>query len=1011
MFVVWPLIVFGILGVTQASIGRVEVDCARAPEVRIGLPTGVDWVEVAARPSPGTWLDIEEAGVDLQVEGEPTDTFKITVPTRLGRYWIPSTDGASIRLRRDQSSKGKIELPLHCRRPSIRELAWYRRASDLSRNLMPVPVGIPKQQLLETLQGLVSDATEASARVLSAHLRAQVLYSSDNASEAASAFEVAELAWKNIADDRRAIAARVGRVEDLIRAARLDDALSLIRMDASGDYFGTRLAASRCQILRYKGQLSESATCYQATIAALGSQGEMTEMASMLLDQADVYRKMGRHSLSEDSAKRSRRLAVGPYAPLVRGRASLFLSDIHFDDGNIPEVLDDIHKALDDFESVRTGRWQANALMRAAKLYLHLNAEQEAGELLARARTLLSEKDAPARVAQLWLLEADGARRAQDSSRMLAAARKAQGILEPLGMSLELESARRLIADASIRIGNPHDAEDVLKKYRGTQDADWWILKVDASLAKGHLSEAKRWLDRLQARRDLRLSQQLEYEDRRSRLLALKGQKSLAVKRSVRAAERIRSHARATDNPLLAYLLWQMTIPFRSLAASLLLQGDGNAETMVVDAWYWLMQSYPTRPPATHAISGERVHVFDRELTKELLASAESGPIASAPTAQALLAILSDRSGDLARKKHEKESLPALADFQDLIGERTALIAHFDADGAGALLWVTKHDAKLVPALPSKELRTRVDALVHAASMKATPISRIDTIAGLLASDLFGVVGASDQDSLLVATGSPIAAIPWSLLKWPDGRALIDVTDVSLVNFSRTCCSNLQSKEVRVLISDVHAGQQDATGPAPIASQEDRLVAQGIAREPYLIRSSAVTGAQSIFRAMEAPGVWLHVAAHGRTDSAGVGRSGIWIPDASEKSPAFLSGLDIISRDVRSRLIVLDSCDLAREQMSSSTPLNFTDALMYAGAENVVASRWPVSDSAAATWVPVFYRQASKANGQFARALRLAQIELQRTRRYRHPFYWSSLALRSSFPLRSKKPTSSQEQP
>jgi CHAT domain-containing protein len=53
---------------------------------------------------------------------------------------------------------------------------------------------------------------------------------------------------------------------------------------------------------------------------------------------------------------------------------------------------------------------------------------------------------------------------------------------------------------------------------------------------------------------------------------------------------------------------------------------------------------------------------------------------------------------------------------------------------------------------------------------------------------------------------------------------------------------------------------------------------------------------------------------------------------------------------------------------------------------------WPVSDAAAAIWVPAFY-SALTADPQHdaAEALRIAQLKLRDSRAFRHPFYWAGL--------------------
>ena len=66
---------------------------------------------------------------------------------------------------------------------------------------------------------------------------------------------------------------------------------------------------------------------------------------------------------------------------------------------------------------------------------------------------------------------------------------------------------------------------------------------------------------------------------------------------------------------------------------------------------------------------------------------------------------------------------------------------------------------------------------------------------------------------------------------------------------------------------------------------------------------------------------------------------------------------------------------------------------LYAGAASLLVSLWPVSDDAAASLVPDFYRELLAGRSK-ARALREAKLRtMGRNPEFAKPFYWSSLVL------------------
>jgi CHAT domain-containing protein len=145
------------------------------------------------------------------------------------------------------------------------------------------------------------------------------------------------------------------------------------------------------------------------------------------------------------------------------------------------------------------------------------------------------------------------------------------------------------------------------------------------------------------------------------------------------------------------------------------------------------------------------------------------------------------------------------------------------------------------------------------------------------------------------------------------------------------------------------------------------------------------------------PGSWVHVAGHGRSYGGLQGYSGLWAePENGTGTPSFISWLDLVDEELNAQLLVLNACDLAAAGAGRiNRASSFAVALHAAGVDDVVAALWPVSDSAAALWVPAFYEELARQSNDGvydpAGALAAAQKRLRASRMFRHPFYWASM--------------------
>ena len=90
-------------------------------------------------------------------------------------------------------------------------------------------------------------------------------------------------------------------------------------------------------------------------------------------------------------------------------------------------------------------------------------------------------------------------------------------------------------------------------------------------------------------------------------------------------------------------------------------------------------------------------------------------------------------------------------------------------------------------------------------------------------------------------------------------------------------------------------------------------------------------------------------------------------------------------------LLVLSACETATGDRNST--LGLAGIAVRGGARSTLASLWSVSDRATVELMTAFYREIAKGNITKAEALRRAQVEMLKSDRYSHPFFWSAFIL------------------
>ncbi|PKM06943.1 MAG: hypothetical protein CVV14_10625 [Gammaproteobacteria bacterium HGW-Gammaproteobacteria-4] len=993
---------------TQVALSM-PPDCVAASAQRVPLPSASDTLHLVLPASipAGALLELREAGQDLTLHSDAPQRA-VQTPPRYGATLLQVQHPMAIDVGRLRpgGGAGALEWHWHCDPQTGERLwRWFERASALAARFTG-GVGSLRDDFPDALLAAVKDdAFDSRSRALAEHLAAQSLLLAGRAADASAAFERAALAWQAIGDGERASAARVGVAEDLNRSAQYARVLGLTRAAADAPdgshYFGVRLENARCLALHYLHQLDAATACYAWTSARLDALNETLELASVGIDFAAVEMARGNADGARKLLLDSLALAQGAQALTVQGRAQFELAGLARDRGDIAQALHRLQQAQDRFAAAAEPRWQANVLLRLAALLNELHAPGDARAAAERALSLLDARHAPARVAAAQLLLARIELSDSDTDVGLARIELSLAAFQELGMPEEVASAQLLKARLLLQAGRVDDAHKVLAGtpiaalHNGADGNARRLIGAELALHAGQFERTTSLLRSM--RTNLTLSEQLE----RTRLLA---EADWRAGRRDQAHALLRAHAHAllalsrrTGNAVLAHTLRAAIAPLRQTAIDLLAQdldaGNTGSAQWLPRLTPWLLD--PDAAPARGSRASAPSAALDAALSALLLGDAAAEE-AGKPATNTIHFVLLDR---LARADDgrdtamaERELTPAA--LRAIARPGQPLLALLRGRQRLLRLWINADAAPRLDRLDAHALRQQLAPLRDVLARPDSSVTLIDAHARALSELVFsGLGGQAPPQRLQVIGGRLVAAIPWPVLYWqPAAAPLAETSDTVLLNLvTEPVPHQAAPAGITVLLAAQDDGAVNGLPVLGAAAFEPALIQRD--SPDRQVQTMAATSREQALLQLSASGAWLHVSAHGRSQTDRLLASGLWLdPQDGGSEAQFLGWADLYAHGVGADLVVLNVCQLAQSDgAAANAALDFAAAVSRAGARNTIAAQWPVSDTASVVWVPAFYR-ALTAGGDHpdpAQSLAEARRALRASRAFRHPFHWA----------------------
>jgi CHAT domain-containing protein len=190
--------------------------------------------------------------------------------------------------------------------------------------------------------------------------------------------------------------------------------------------------------------------------------------------------------------------------------------------------------------------------------------------------------------------------------------------------------------------------------------------------------------------------------------------------------------------------------------------------------------------------------------------------------------------------------------------------------------------------------------------------------------------------------------------------------------------------------------------PLPDAERQVKVLQQIYGRQ----NSKVYTGSQASERHLKEEAddyEILHLATHGILNDASPMYSHLVLSQEAGgggTDDGLLEAWEILKLELNADLVILSACDTARGRVGAGEGMiGLSWSLFVAGSPTTVVSQWKVETESNSEMMIAFHRNLRASSGRSrvgrskSEALRQASLQLRRTKRYSHPFYWAPFVI------------------
>lgn len=387
---------------------------------------------------------------------------------------------------------------------------------------------------------------------------------------------------------------------------------------------------------------------------------------------------------------------------------------------------------------------------------------------------------------------------------------------------------------------------------------------------------------------------------------------------------------------------------------------------------------------------GDVQDVFSRAIVLEVEAGDQVAgwQLSERSRSRALLDVLRGRVSPAAGGGDGSIALASLAEVQGSLRKGETIVEFHSLDDR-LLVWTinAKGLSGTSVALPRAELDAAIDQFRQAIFERKS--AAVDAGSALYAR-LLTPLALPDGERLLIVPHGSMHYLPFQALRASDAF-LIERHAMSLapsasiaVQFGRGARDFGASL---VAFGNPATSERDTL---PGAEREVQSIGRLFPESVVFVRQQA---SKSRFEAYAGTGRILHIAAHAEVDSLDPLQSRILL-SGDGGDPGFLTAREIYGVDLkRVSLVTVSACESGLGRIARGDEvLGFTRSFFSAGASGLLVSLWPVADRSTELLMSTFYDRLAR-GAEAVDAMRIAQVELLKTPRFAHPFFWAPFVL------------------
>jgi CHAT domain-containing protein len=348
------------------------------------------------------------------------------------------------------------------------------------------------------------------------------------------------------------------------------------------------------------------------------------------------------------------------------------------------------------------------------------------------------------------------------------------------------------------------------------------------------------------------------------------------------------------------------------------------------------------------------------------------------------------RSSMSAGSMRDGESIPPLTEVQHLLPDDAALIEYGVGRQTLSIMLVTPASITGIPVpITSESLTSRTELLRGLITERRAEWTQPAVgLRKLLVDPLQKDGHLAGVRQLLIVPDGVLNYVPFSAL--PTGqRFLGDEFTITYLPAAAALARKQETREgIRLL------AMAPATAHLPYAPDEVRGIGRLFPQGSRLVVGKDAT--ETLFKQIAGNYEYLHLATHGNLNRNAPSLSALEL-EPDKENDGRLELYEIAGMKLHAHLVTLSACETALGKgYFTDTPggdefVSVTRAFLGAGTHNVLASLWPVNDQSTRDLMVRFYRHLPSTGG--AEALAMAQQEVRRDPRYRHPYYWAPFVM------------------